>query len=142
MEVPPNSLDKEEVNTNYDLGWRALGGDGGRKEPAITIIAGASSWRGSFTQCGGIPRMMAGSMVVVAEQVGPIHKADKTSALDANFNIIAHCSSSSKPGEEEVPLLKKKFEALLRRSFGLSMEGLGGGGGEEEGKIWRIQKCF
>ena len=60
MEVPPNSLYKEEVNTNNDLGWRALGGDGGRKEPAITIIAGASSWRGSFTQCGGTPRMMAG----------------------------------------------------------------------------------
>ena len=53
-----------------------------------------------------------------------------------------HCSSSSNPGGEEVPLLKKKFEALLRRSFSLSMEGLGGGGGEEEGKIWRIQKCF
>ena len=63
MEVPPNSLDKEEVNTNYDLGWRALGGDGGRKEPAITIIAGASSWRGSFTQCGGTPRMMAGTVL-------------------------------------------------------------------------------
>ena len=30
----------------------------------------------------------------------------------------------------------------MRRSFSLSMEGLGGGGGEEEGKIWRIQKCF
>ena len=63
MEVPPNSLDKEEVNTNYDLGWRALGGDGGRKEPAITIIAGASSWRGSFTQCGGTPRMMASTVL-------------------------------------------------------------------------------
>ena len=60
MEVPPNSLDKEEVNTNYDLGWRALGGDGGRKEPATAINAGASSWWGSFTQCGGTPRMMAG----------------------------------------------------------------------------------
>ena len=33
--------------------------------------------------------MTAGSMVVAAEQVGPIHKADKTSALDANFNINA-----------------------------------------------------
>ena len=38
-------------------------------EPDTTIIAGASSWRGTFTQCGGIPRMMAGSMVVEAEQV-------------------------------------------------------------------------
>ena len=37
-------------------------------EPDTTIIAGASSWRGTFTQCGGIPRMMAGSMVVAAEQ--------------------------------------------------------------------------
>ena len=39
-------------------------------EPDTTIIAGASSWRGTFTQCGGIPRMMAGSMVVAVEQVG------------------------------------------------------------------------
>ena len=60
MEVPPNSLYKEEVNTNNDLGWRALGGVGGRNEPATTINAGASSWWGSFTQCGGTPRMMAG----------------------------------------------------------------------------------
>ena len=30
------------------------------KEPATTINAGASSWWGSFTQCGGTPRMMAG----------------------------------------------------------------------------------
>ena len=48
----------------------ALGGEGGRKEPDTTIIAGASSWRGTFTQCGGIPRMMAGSLVVAGEQVG------------------------------------------------------------------------
>ena len=60
MEVPPNSLYKEEVNTKNDLGWRALGGVGGSKEPATTINAGASSWWGSFTQCGGTPRMMAG----------------------------------------------------------------------------------
>ena len=39
-------------------------------EPDTTIIAGASSWRGTFTQCGGIPRMMAGSLVVAGEQVG------------------------------------------------------------------------
>ena len=44
MEVPPNSLDKEEVNTNNDLGWRALGGDGGRKDLATSTTAGASSW--------------------------------------------------------------------------------------------------
>ena len=43
MEVPPNSLDKEEVNTNNDLGWRALGGDGGRKDPATSVTVGASS---------------------------------------------------------------------------------------------------
>ena len=41
-------------------------------EPDTTIIAGASSWRGTFTQCGGIPRMMAGSMVVAAEQHGGV----------------------------------------------------------------------
>ena len=39
-------------------------------EPDTTIIAGASSWRGTFTQCGGIPRMMAGSVMVAVEQVG------------------------------------------------------------------------
>ena len=39
-------------------------------EPDTTIIAGASSWRGSIIQCGGIPQMMAGSMVVAVEQVG------------------------------------------------------------------------
>ena len=60
MEVPPNSLYKEEVNTKNDLGWRALGGVGGSKEPATTIKAGASSWWGLFIQCGGTPRMMAG----------------------------------------------------------------------------------
>ena len=43
MEVPPNSLDKEEVNTNNDLGWRARGGDGGRKDLASSTSAGASS---------------------------------------------------------------------------------------------------
>ena len=29
-----------------------------------------SSWQGLFTKCGGIPRMMAGSMVVAVGQVG------------------------------------------------------------------------
>ena len=52
-----------------DLGRRSPWWSGGRMEPDTTIIAGASSWRGTFTQCGGIPRMMAGSMVVEAEQV-------------------------------------------------------------------------
>ena len=44
MEVPPNSLDKEEVNTNNDLGWRALGGDGGRKEPAPRSSQSSAGW--------------------------------------------------------------------------------------------------
>ena len=44
-------------------------------EPDTTIIAGASSWRGTFTQCGGIPRMMAGSLVVAGEQVGQQQQA-------------------------------------------------------------------
>ena len=66
-EDPPSSLQREEVNNN-DLGRRSPWWGGGRKEPAITNNAGASSWRGSFTQCGGIPRMMAGSMVVAAKQ--------------------------------------------------------------------------
>ena len=56
---------KEGVTTSTWEGG-ALGGKGGRKEPDTTIIAGASSWRGTFTQCGGIPRMMAGRMVVAA----------------------------------------------------------------------------
>ena len=62
MEVPPNTLDKDEVNNNNDMGWRALGGGRGRMEPATTINAGASSWWGSSTQCGGTPRMMAGGV--------------------------------------------------------------------------------
>ena len=58
-EDPPNSLEREEVNNN-DLGRRSPWWGGGRKEPATTIKAGASSWWGSFTQCGGTPRIMAG----------------------------------------------------------------------------------
>ena len=60
-EDPPNSLQREEVNNN-DLGRRSPWWGGGRKEPATTIKAGASSWWGSFTQCGGTPRMMAGTV--------------------------------------------------------------------------------
>ena len=44
MEVPPNTLDKDEVNNNNDMGWRAPGGDGGRKDPATSVTVGASSW--------------------------------------------------------------------------------------------------
>ena len=47
-----------------------------------------------------------------------------------------------RPEGSSVEWPEAKLEALLRRSFGLSMEGLGGGGGEEGGKIWRIQNCF
>ena len=37
-------------------------------------------------------------------------------------------------------MIEAIVEDQLRRSSGLSMEGLGGGGGEEEGdKFWRIQ---
>ena len=53
-EDPPNSLEREGViRTNWEGG--ALGGVGGRKEPATSNTAGASSWWGSFTQCGGTP---------------------------------------------------------------------------------------
>ena len=48
---------RRSTTTTWEGG--ALGGEGGRKEPATTINAGASSWWGSFTQCGGTPRMMA-----------------------------------------------------------------------------------
>ena len=51
---------KEGVTTTTWEGG-ALGGEGGRKEPGTTIIAGASSWRGSFTRWGGISYTMAGS---------------------------------------------------------------------------------
>ena len=44
MEVPPNTLDKDEVNNNNDMGWRALGGDGRRKDPATSVSVGARSW--------------------------------------------------------------------------------------------------
>ena len=50
---------RRSTTTTWEGG--ALGGEGGRKEPATTINAGASSWWGSFTQCGGTPRMMAGN---------------------------------------------------------------------------------
>ena len=82
MEVPPNSLYKEEVNTNNDLGWRALGGGGGRMEPATTINAGASSWWGSFTQCGGTPRMMAGCAWWSQWQIGTTSPACLGSGRD------------------------------------------------------------
>ena len=52
-------------------------------EPDTTIIAGASSWRGTFTQCGGIPRMMAGSLVVAGEQVGQQQQADSLVVVGA-----------------------------------------------------------
>ena len=50
-EDPPNSLKREEVNTN-DLGRRSPWWEGGRKEPATIIvnIAGVCSWWGFFTQ--------------------------------------------------------------------------------------------
>ena len=44
MEVPPNTLDKDEVNNNNDMGWRALGRDGRRKDPATSVTVGARSW--------------------------------------------------------------------------------------------------
>ena len=49
MEVPPNSLQREEVNNN-DLGrWSPWWG--GRQEgTSSSNTAGASSWWGSFTQ--------------------------------------------------------------------------------------------
>ena len=49
---------RRSARTTWEGG--ALGGEGGRKEPATSNIAGASSWWGSSIQCGGIPRMMAG----------------------------------------------------------------------------------
>ena len=49
---------RRSARTTWEGG--ALGGVGGRKEPATSNTAGASSWWGSFTQCGGTPRMMAG----------------------------------------------------------------------------------
>ena len=47
-------------NNDNNLGRRRPWWKGGRKEPATTVNAGASSWWGSFTQCGGTPLIMAG----------------------------------------------------------------------------------
>ena len=49
---------RRSARTTWEGG--ALGGVGGRKEPATSNTAGASSWWGSSIQCGGTPRMMAG----------------------------------------------------------------------------------
>ena len=49
---------RRSARTTWEGG--ALGGVGGRKEPATSNTAGASSWWGLFIQCGGTPRMMAG----------------------------------------------------------------------------------
>ena len=86
-------------------------------EPDTTIIAGASSWRGTFTQCGGIPRMMAGSMVVAVGQVGA-----------NNIKQTAWWWSTHNNIREEVSFLlafnKTKQETM--RQLGFARGGLGG----------------
>ena len=37
--------------------------------PTKHLVAGASSWRGSFSQCGKIPRIMAGSYGCLLDQM-------------------------------------------------------------------------
>ena len=69
----------------------------------------------------------------------------KSACRGPNSILMTGTAVIRRPGGSSVGWPEAKLEALLRRSFGLSMEGLGGGGGEEGGKIykiWRIQNCF
>ena len=81
-------------------------------EPDTTIIAGASSWRGTFTQCGGIPRMMAGRMVVAAR----LHNNNMQRTWGCAPAITTHTL-------EEPPLLGQFFKELTSEELELAQQG-------------------